>query len=155
MKSLKIRQNRGRSCLAPSIWASMCVVACMGCGPGGPKRYQISGNVTFEGAPLAVGQISFEPEAQGTGGGFAPIFDGKFDTTVDGRGHLGGKHQVRIVGFFVTNGDPNGSVDSLFKPYDQNLDLPKHTSQMDFEVPSELKLNAVRKPNNVRESANE
>ena len=36
-----------------------------------------SGKVTFQGSPVPVGMISFEPMEPGIGGGFAPIKNGE------------------------------------------------------------------------------
>jgi hypothetical protein len=38
------------------------VAIVFGCGPDGPSRYSISGSVTFQGKPVPVGFIKFEPD---------------------------------------------------------------------------------------------
>ena len=113
-------------------------VLAAGCGPDGPQRYRMSGTVTHAGRPVPVGEVQFEPAEKGIGGGFAPIFDGRYDTNVDGRGHLGGEHTVQIVGFDgVENpADPDSPAVPMFPPYQQSLDLPRKTSSMDFDVPT-------------------
>ena len=114
----------------------------LGCGRGtGPRRYDISGQVTYQGAPVPLGEISFDPVDQEYGGGYASIQDGRFDTSADGgRGHLGGPHQVRIVGFEGTF-DPaqadDAAVSALFSPYETTVELPTGRSTMDFEVPAD------------------
>ena len=67
-----------------------------GCGDDGPTRYRLSGIVTHNGAPLPSGVIFFDSQAGGTASGFAAIIDGEYDTAENGKGHLGGKHTVRI-----------------------------------------------------------
>ena len=70
-----------------------CLLAVGACGgPGGPPKYSVSGNVTFDGAPLPEGEIAFRPtdgKGQSCGG---PIENGKyaFDSTP-------GKMQVSIT----------------------------------------------------------
>lgn len=118
------------------LLAGVCVV---GCGQKGPRRYDLSGQVTYQGEPVPMGEISFDPvDPQGVGGGFAPINDGKFDTSVDGRGHLGGEHRVQIVGFsgWVDPNDHDKGAVPMFPPYETTIDLPTNTDNMDFEVPA-------------------
>ena len=58
--------------------ASSLMTLFSGCGDSGPKRYPVSGDVTWEGAPLPDGDIIFEP----TDGGVpdhGKIVEGKFD----------------------------------------------------------------------------
>lgn len=126
--------------ILPSCWrwlALAAIVAAAGCGPGGPKRYSLSGQITFDGNPVPMGDISFDPVEPGIGGGFAPIKDGRFDTNVEGRGHLGGSHRVHIVGFkgWVDPDDPDKGAIPMFPPYETTIDLPTKGSTMDFEVP--------------------
>jgi hypothetical protein len=74
--------------------ASAAVVLVTGCGDG---RVRVSGTVMYEGKPLELGIISFEP-ADGVGpttGG--PITDGEYDLTGNARSTTGEKI-VRIVG---------------------------------------------------------
>ncbi|MEX0793342.1 MAG: hypothetical protein WD045_09415 [Pirellulaceae bacterium] len=111
----------------------------LGCSPdSGVTRYNVTGQVTYNGVPVPMGEISFDPLEQGIGGGFAPINDGRFDTTIDGRGHLGGEHRVQIVGFkgWIDPSDPDKGAIPLFTPYETTVDFSNGTSTMDFEVPS-------------------
>jgi hypothetical protein len=110
-----------------------------GCGSGGVARYDISGNVTFNGMPLPSGTISFDPEGQELGGGFASIENGQYDTAKGGRGHLGGHHKVTIVGSDGKRLDPNNpdsGTRSLFPPYIVDEDLPTSKTTKDFDVPT-------------------
>lgn len=50
-----------------------------GCGPSGPKTYPVSGTVTFEGEPLAEGDIVFSPEQGSIAPDAGKIVDGKFE----------------------------------------------------------------------------
>ena len=118
----------------------LCLPCIAGCGQEGPRRYHISGKVTFKGQPVPEGNISFEPVSSEIGGGFAFVREGKFDTSEEGRGHLGGEHRVRITGHTGVLIDPNnpdsGTV-ALFQPYETTLDLPQGSSEQEFEVPED------------------
>ena len=67
-----------------------------GCGPSGPERFPVSGNVTFGGQPVKQGAIGFWPiegtQAPLTGG---DITDGKYYIPAD-KGPLAGKYQVQF-----------------------------------------------------------
>ena len=55
------------------------IVAVLGCcGTSGPKKYDVSGEVTWNGAPLSEGDILFEPIDGGVPD-HGKITDGKFD----------------------------------------------------------------------------
>lgn len=130
-----------RLCIRWCQWLAVAVaVTCLtGCGQDGPKRYEISGTVTFQGQPVPEGNISFEPVDGETGGGYAFIRDGKYDTSQEGRGHLGGNHRVQITGFtgqLADPGNPDSGSPALFPPYETTVDLPTRTETKDFEVPA-------------------
>jgi hypothetical protein len=122
-----------------ACWVMLTCVVAVGCGKGGPRRYDLSGTVTFQGAPLPAGTISFDGEGNSMGGGYASIDNGRFDTAQTGRGHFGGVHEVTIVGTDgkrVNPDDPDSGMRSLFPPHVMKADLPKRSGTMDFEVPS-------------------
>ncbi len=54
------------------ILFSVCA-ALVGCGPATPQVYHLSGNVMFEGAPVANGTITFVSEEPSVVDDFAPI----------------------------------------------------------------------------------
>lgn len=62
-----------------------------GCGPAGPKLLSVSGTVTFNGAPVNEGYISFEPLDGKSASGGGPIVAGKFQGQTSA-----GKNRVRI-----------------------------------------------------------
>ena len=77
------------------------LVSAGGCGRPGLEKVIVSGDVRFDGQPVANGEILFYPTA-GTSGPVsgASIRDGHY--TADGkRGVPVGKHEVRIQGFAV------------------------------------------------------
>lgn len=60
--------------------AAMVVVTLLlsGCGSSGPQTYAVSGNVTFDGTPVAEGQIIFRDEAGQISTAAGPITAGQF-----------------------------------------------------------------------------
>ena len=138
-----MKLNSGHICRWVWVSFGVALIALVaGCGPSGPQRYRMSGTVTFEGEPVAEGEVQFEPVQRGFGGGFAPVKDGKYDTNIDGRGHLGGEHRVQVVGFggVVDPTNPASAAIPMFEPYKVTLDLPEKTTERDFEVPTDLKI---------------
>lgn len=72
-----------------------------GCGGDGlPKRYKVSGKVSYKGQPVAKGTVSFYPvKTSGENpGAFGTIVDGYYTATTftDGDGALPGEYEVSI-----------------------------------------------------------
>jgi hypothetical protein len=112
-----------------------------GCDNGGDaNRYHVSGTVTFNGNPVPQGSIQFLPDSvKGNEGPAtnANIVDGRYDTTVSGRGTVGGAHIVVINGFDGQSRPedelPFGKP--LFTEYRTSVDLPQSTGEtVNFEV---------------------
>lgn len=127
-------------------WLAAVVVAAtmaslVGCGgDSGPKRYDLSGTVTYDGKPVPAGTIIFEPDSsKGNPGpqGVAEIRDGKYDTSKNGKGLIGGPHIVRITGFDRATEDETTTAEPLFSEYKIEVDLPKEGGTKDFEVPAD------------------
>ncbi len=115
-------------------------VGLAGCGDGGDstKRFDVSGAVTFDGKPVPSGTILFEPDSGNRGpAGFAQIRDGKYDTSVGGKGTVGGPHVARLSGADKT---------ALFSDYVVKVDLPQQQSTKDFEVPASAKAPPESRP---------
>lgn len=109
----------------------------VGCAQQDDGRYSLSGNVTIDGKPVPVGEISFEPDGKSGNKGpasFTPIKDGKY--MVDGdSGVIGGKYSVTIIGFDgVAVGEASDGKELLKKPYLEKIDLPKEDSTRDFDI---------------------
>jgi hypothetical protein len=88
------------------ILLSTTALAAAGCGgSGGPERFPLSGDVSFQGAPVAQGSIRFVPENKGEQQEGAVIKDGKYSANL-----TAGKKQVVI---------------EAFRPKEQKADEPK------------------------------
>jgi hypothetical protein len=82
-----------------------------GCGPkSGLEKVVVHGEVTYDGQPVANGQIYFIP-AKGTKGPVsgAPIKDGKYVAEAKG-GVPVGTHQVKIEGYRSRGGGAEGDL---------------------------------------------
>ncbi len=116
-------------------WTILIVVCAMaGCmGDPGPKRYRISGEITFNGKPVPHGEILFTPDGgKGNSGpqGIAIIQDGLFDTTgTRAPGVAGGATVVQVAALADANG-------RLLCEYQFNIELPKADSTHKIEIPA-------------------
>ncbi|MEX1042683.1 MAG: hypothetical protein WDZ51_18760 [Pirellulaceae bacterium] len=125
------------------LFAGLLVCLTMGCtrAVDGPERFDVSGTVKFNGEPVPVGTVRFVPDAsKGNSGpaGFAQIKDGKYDTAKDGRGTVGGPHEITVIGF-DGQVEPDSELTqgrSLFSEYRILADLSSEKSTQDIEVPS-------------------
>jgi hypothetical protein len=91
--------------------AILAVAPLVGCGPkSGLQKVVVRGKVTFNGQPVANGQIYFVP-AKGTKGPVsgAPIKDGQY--VVEAKGGVPvGMHQVKIEGYRSRGGGADGDL---------------------------------------------
>jgi hypothetical protein len=112
----------------------LAVGAVVGCGDDGPKRHRLSGAVTFDGQPIAYGDVLFTPDGakKNTGPqGIAQIRDGKYDTgAADGKGIGGGPTVIRVTGF-------SGPGGKLLCEYEMQVDLPRDGGTYDIHVPKQ------------------
>ena len=117
------------------------VATALGCGSGAGDRIDVTGRVTFAGAPVPVGRIDFVPAEAATGrtlAGYATIEQGAFNTRSSGRGPTPGRHRVRITGFDdrpptvdeVDHGPP------LFDPYETTIALEPGDVELQFHIPA-------------------
>ncbi|WP_254510055.1 hypothetical protein [Anatilimnocola floriformis] len=121
------------------LWA--CLAGC-GSNSDGPRRYAVSGSVTYQGKPVPKGFITLEPDAvagnSGPGGG-TEIRNGKYNTKVAG-GVVGGAYKVRIVGTdgvkVTVSGEELADGRPLFPPYETTLEFPKQGTVKNFEIPA-------------------
>ena len=107
----------------------------------GPKRYQISGTVTYLDKPVPAGFMTFLPDVKqgnkGPGSG-AVIKNGRFRTE-PGKGIVGGPHLVQIVGYdgvpTVIEGVDLPEGKALFDPYETTVDFPRQDTTHNVAVP--------------------
>lgn len=129
--------RRGRA-VALACAAIVGLVALGGCGrQKGPRRYPLSGAVTYAGAPLAAGKISFEPDgARGNKGpaGYGDIVAGRYQTYRT-MGAVGGSHRVVIEGYAGTSPEEWRKQRPLFPAFITTVDLPLEKATVDFDVP--------------------
>lgn len=109
----------------------------VGCAEDDDGRYSLNGNVTIDGKPVPVGEISFEPDGKSGNKGpasFTGIKDGKYSVDEES-GVIGGKYTVMILGFDgVAFGEASDGKQLLRTPYVEQIDLPKENSERDFEI---------------------
>lgn len=122
--------------------ACAAAVTCVGCADRDLGRHRVQGTVRYQGKPVPLGRILFEPDAnRGNQGpqGFAIIEAGRFDTRHRFcRGVVAGPTIVRIDGFAIDPAarDASTAGRQLFETYETRLDLPPAASWHDFDVPS-------------------
>lgn len=127
--------------LRAALTLALVLASVAGCGQRGRERFRVSGTVTHAGQPVRLGRVVFEPDtARGNDGpqGFAPIENGRFDTSGPHcKGAVGGPTLVRIDGLEVTGGeDAAASGKLLFPTHEEAIDLPRADSVRDFVVPN-------------------
>ncbi len=124
---------------------AVCVIVAtvIGCGgKDGPQRYQREGKVTFNGQPVAKGEIIISPDREkgAKGPGTTVTFENGEYQTRDGMGTLSGPHVVEVSGY---NGKPGKTtVPELAHPWGTTLfvgrryeiDFPAEASTFDFEI---------------------
>lgn len=100
----------------------------------GLKKYEFSGQVTFNGKPVPVGYISFEPNKVTGPGSMAKIVEGYYETS-KGKGLIGGPYRILISGFSGSSGpDQLGDGSPLFVDYTLEMTLPLEDTTQNFEI---------------------
>jgi hypothetical protein len=124
-----------------AIFILVVVAIASGCGADGPSRYSISGSVTFQGKPVPVGFIKFEPDTSkgnaGPGAG-APIKDGRYTVPSD-KGVVGGHYRAIVDGFdgvpAIIDGEKSQDGKLSFSSRPVQMELPQKDTTWDIEVP--------------------
>jgi hypothetical protein len=117
------------------------LVGLSGCGGSGEERHQVSGSVTYQGKPLELGSISFEPDR--TVVGFAPssytdVSDGKYSTKAE-ESPAKGKYRVRVLAFDKSKIDPKVTADMppmLCPPFETTVEVPPPDGRLNIELPT-------------------
>jgi hypothetical protein len=100
-----------------------------GCGPSGPVRYPVSGEVTWEGEPVTKGYIVFEPADEAVAPDAGKIENGRYQTEVQE-----GKKKVRI------------SAEREVGPYNPVMGSPERQSYIPREYDAETMLEVTVTP---------
>ncbi|HVK14067.1 MAG TPA: hypothetical protein VM597_35315 [Gemmataceae bacterium] len=104
------------------------------------ELHDVSGTLTFEGTPIPKGLIYFDPDtAKGTPGtqGFANIENGRFDTSIKGKGRGirgGGPYLIRISGFDGKEAAEAPMGQPLFNQHELTRDLPAEKQTFEYDV---------------------
>lgn len=121
------------------LYLIIAVSGLVGCGDSGVKKIHISGTATYQGQPIPLGKVVFQPDRrQGNTGpmGIALIENGRFKSMPD-RGVVPGALQVTIYGHNGKNMSaeyrPYG--DPMFSPYTTTVHLTKSSDEETFDVP--------------------
>lgn len=103
------------------VFLSLCFSFLAGCGQSGPEKIEVFGKVTFNGQPIADGDIAFHPEA-GTSGPLSsgPIKDGAYRLS-DNWALVPGTYRVVVNAY-----RPSADTSKLIEPGGQ-LDRPPET----------------------------
>lgn len=119
--------------------ALVCTIGFVGCAPGGPTRYEVSGEVTLNGQPAPLGRISFQPDASVGNdgpGATAIVKEGRFKTA-SGKGVSAGPHLVNIIAYDgVPNSESMSGKPLTTKAYVTTITIPLENSVQNFDVPS-------------------
>ena len=136
-----------RNFAVPSWLAFVALTCLVGCGGPDAGRASISGKVTFDGEPVKMGQISFEPQGQGRVG-IAQIVDGAYQMPPQ-QGPTPGKYTVRITADRPSSkpaaaSDPSGR--GAGESYEQYIPVK-------YNQRSELSVDIGAEPNAVHDFA--
>jgi hypothetical protein len=110
-----------------------------GCGPPAPGRLKMKGKVSFEGKPVAAGQIYFKSKEERPVLGAGIIKDGEYQTAGPDYGPVSGPQEVRVQ---IYDGKPEEAMKGI-NPHghpvapDQvlNIELAPGTTSFDFILP--------------------
>lgn len=95
------------------------LLASFGC-DSGPKLYDISGKVSFDGVPVAKGDITLRPEKPSTAPQGAMIKDGSFQMKANE-----GKYKVEIISTRLVPGKRDQWAKTQLKNSSQKTTTPK------------------------------
>ncbi len=118
--------------IACAALLAACVAGCGG-DSDAPSRYDVSGEITFEGEPVVYGMVVFEDKNTGFKTA-CTIDDGYYESQSD-KGHQGGNFTVTITGF-ADAGSAGAEGQRLWNgAWTTEVELPAESTTMDFDVP--------------------
>jgi hypothetical protein len=122
------------------LTACLLLLASCGC-QRGPEEVHVHGTVTFNGAPVPLGQVIIQPDGTKENRGhqgFALIKNGQFDTRGEkGRGGIHGAVKVLVSGGNGVGVEalvPYG--EKLFEEYQFPAEIPAEGTELNIEVPT-------------------
>jgi len=126
-----------KSTTAP-VLALLTATLLTGCGDDG--RYQISGAATFQGNPIATGEVRLTPDTSTGNRGpavLAMIREGRYQTPAD-KGVLGGHYVLRVTGYGAApvSNDPTAPDFGrpLFRVQQLFVELPQEDFEYDIKI---------------------
>lgn len=117
--------------------AAACLVAALGC--SSDQDFHLEGEITYQGQPIPAGEIIFTPDTSKGNrgpGNLARIKSGRYETA-QGKGHVGGPY-ILTINAFDGQSDPKNMLpdgQALFTNRQLTVDLPKKSSEMNFDIP--------------------
>jgi hypothetical protein len=114
--AMKTQGQSARFLSALLVWPALLIV--LGCSDDGlGKRYSVSGNVTYKGAPVQTGTISFVPEDKEGRGAHGQIENGSYSLTTQtpGDGAFPGKYTVTVDTREVDEGERKAATEQFAK----------------------------------------
>jgi hypothetical protein len=97
--------------LASKLVFCCAITACLiGCGPGRPAVFPVTGSVTIDGSPVSEGIITFENAGAGIAESAEIGADGTYSTEL-----LEGTYSVTLMPAFVEQKSEDGTMEEVFK----------------------------------------
>ncbi|MFI4873935.1 MAG: hypothetical protein ACIALR_01265 [Blastopirellula sp. JB062] len=133
-----------RAALKSTLLIATCFLVGCSTNTDGIMRYELSGDVTFQGKPVVNGQITLEPDAQQGNKGpasTAVIKDGKYQVERP-RGLVGGAYVARLTGYGAPVEGGGADVNygpPLFENLEMRFKAPTENSTHSFDIPAEKK----------------
>lgn len=123
--------------------AVLAAVAVVGCGDAGPERARLTGEVKYDGQPVAYGDVVFTPDGSKKNSGpqgIAQIRDGRYDTGASGgKGVGGGPTILRVTAF-------TGPGGKLLCEVELSVDLPRAGGAHNIDIPKQAAAPANKTP---------
>ena len=88
------------------------VLALTGCGSSGPKKFDVTGTVKYDGKDVEDGFITFTPDDKTVGPEAGPIKNGKYTVKANG-----GKNKVKIQANRLVPGKKGPMGEDAIEPY--------------------------------------
>lgn len=110
----------------------------------GPARYELKGQVTYNGQPVPFGELIFSPDAAAGNSGpgaVAQIVEGKYQIARE-QGVVGGPYVVTVSGFSAAPSQAavpepgTAAPQPLFPPLELKKNLPAADGTLDLVLPA-------------------